>query len=75
MKQLQKFLARTGFLVHVTTIARLRHKSGLWGKEAGSLVFQIKTWILLEKKKKTLEVSLLTALCVGALFPQPELAL
>ncbi|XP_061540851.1 uncharacterized protein LOC133406855 [Phycodurus eques] len=34
LKELQEFLASTGCSVHVTTISRLLHMSGLWGRVA-----------------------------------------
>ncbi|XP_049588241.1 uncharacterized protein [Syngnathus scovelli] len=34
LKELQQFLASTGCSVHVTTISRLLHMSGLWGRVA-----------------------------------------
>ncbi len=34
LKELQEFLARTGCVVHVTTISHIRHMSGLWGRVA-----------------------------------------
>lgn len=34
LKELQEFLASTGCVVHVTTISRLLHMSGLWGRVA-----------------------------------------
>uniref|UniRef100_A0A803JMT1 Transposase Tc1-like domain-containing protein n=1 Tax=Xenopus tropicalis TaxID=8364 RepID=A0A803JMT1_XENTR len=34
LKELQQYLASTGCLVHVTTISRILHMSGLWGRVA-----------------------------------------
>ncbi|XP_077572581.1 uncharacterized protein LOC144196367 isoform X1 [Stigmatopora nigra] len=34
LKELQEFLANTGCSVHATTISRILHKSGLWGRVA-----------------------------------------
>ena len=42
LKELQKYLASTGCVVHVTTIARILHKSGLWGRLAREKPFLMK---------------------------------
>lgn len=34
LKELQEFLANTGCVIHVTTISRIFHMSGLWGRIA-----------------------------------------
>uniref|UniRef100_A0A8C5LXJ6 Transposase n=1 Tax=Leptobrachium leishanense TaxID=445787 RepID=A0A8C5LXJ6_9ANUR len=34
LKELQEYLASTGCVVHVTTISRILHMSGLWGRAA-----------------------------------------
>ena len=40
LKELQEFLASTGCVVHVKTISRLLHMSGLWGRVARRLILQ-----------------------------------
>uniref|UniRef100_A0AAY5K9G5 Transposase Tc1-like domain-containing protein n=1 Tax=Esox lucius TaxID=8010 RepID=A0AAY5K9G5_ESOLU len=34
LKELQEFLASTGCVLHVTTISRILHMNGLWGRVA-----------------------------------------
>uniref|UniRef100_A0AAY5KIL8 Transposase Tc1-like domain-containing protein n=1 Tax=Esox lucius TaxID=8010 RepID=A0AAY5KIL8_ESOLU len=42
LKELQEFLASTGCVLHVTTISRILHMNGLWGRVARQKPFLTK---------------------------------